>query len=70
MYRSSRSSVESFCSCGFSILELYDITFILFCSFNWKRTAPSPISEAPTVMKNGCFVFGIVCSVSEVRDLF
>ena len=67
--RSSLSNVESFCSCGLSIRELYDITFVLFCSFNWNQTAPNPIREASTVMKNGCFVFGIVSSVSEVRDI-
>ena len=31
--------------------------------------APSPISEASTVMDNGCFVFGIKSSVSEERDV-
>ena len=40
--------VDSFCSCVVSILELYDITFILFCSFNLRRTAPNPIRDAST----------------------
>ena len=46
------------------------MTFFWFCSFNWKRTAPNPISEASTVIKNGSFVLGIVSSVSEVREVF
>ena len=70
MPRSSRSSVESFCFCGLSIREVYDMTFILFCSVNWKRTAPNPINEASTVIKNRCFVYGIVGSVSEVSYIF
>ena len=43
---------------------------ILLCAFNWKGTAPKPISEASTVIKNGCFVLGIVSSVSEVRAVY
>ena len=57
----------SFCSCGLGIRELYELTFILLSSLSWKRTAPSPINEALTVMKKRCLVFGIVSSVSEVR---
>ena len=50
--------------------EVVRYNFQFFSSFNWKRTAPNPLSEASTVRKNGCFVFGIVSSVSEMRDIF
>ena len=45
-------------------------TFVLLSSLIWKRTAPSPNKEALTFKKNGCFVLGIVSSVSDVREDF
>ena len=46
------------------------MTSVLLSSFNWKKTAPKPRSEASTVIKNGCFVFGNVSSSSEMREVF
>ena len=53
MYYTKEFSMKcgEFCSGGFSIRELYDMTFILVSSFSWKRTAPNPISEASAVLK-------------------
>ena len=42
------------------------MTFILFSSFIWNKIAPKPTKAASMVMKNGCFVLGMVNSVSAV----
>ena len=46
------------------------MTFILLSSLSWKKTARNTIKEAKeaSTVKTGCFVFGIVSSVSEVRE--
>ena len=46
--------------------ELYEKTFVLLSSTNWKRIAPSPLKEASIEVKERCFVFGFVSSVLDV----